>query len=45
MQELMFRLSDYFFYQLLYAFTDVNPYEEIYERLKQESDPFDVQNK
>ena len=45
MQELTFRLNDYFFYQFLYAFTDANPYEEIYERLKQESDPFDARNK
>lgn len=41
MQELMFRLNDYFFYQFIYAFTDVYPYEEIYQRLKSDVDPFD----
>ena len=40
MQELMFRLNDYFFYQFVYAATDANPYSDIYERLKVEVDPF-----
>ena len=40
MQELMFRLNDYFFYQFMYAATDANPYYDIYERLKIEIDPF-----
>lgn len=40
MQELMFRLNDYFFYQFMYAATDANPYSDIYERLKIEIDPF-----
>jgi len=40
MQELMFRLNDYFFYQFVYAATDANPYSDIYERLTVEVDPF-----
>jgi len=40
MQEVMFRLNDYFFYQLIYAATDVNPYTDIIDRLKNEIDPF-----
>lgn len=40
MQEMMFRLNDYFFYQFIYALTDVNPYLDIIERLKVETDPF-----
>jgi hypothetical protein len=37
---MMFRLNDYFFYQFIYAITDVNPYLDIIERLKVETDPF-----
>ena len=44
MQELMFRINDYFFYQFIYAFTDCYPYEEIYTKLKAEVDPFDRSN-
>ena len=40
MQELMFRVNDYFFYQFLYALTDANPYVNVYERLKEDLDPF-----
>jgi hypothetical protein len=40
MQELMFRLNDYFFSQFLYAATDANPYQEIIAKLKEEIDPF-----
>jgi len=40
MQELMFRLNYYFFYQFVYAATDANPYSDIYERLTVEVDPF-----
>lgn len=40
MQELMFRLNDYFFYQFIYAITDANPYLDIIERLEVETDPF-----
>lgn len=41
MQELNFRLNDYFFYQIIYALTDANPYmDDILRRLKQEMDPF-----
>ena len=41
MQELNFRLNDYFFYQIIYALTDANPYQDdILRRLKEEMDPF-----
>lgn len=40
MQEVMFRLNDYVFYQLISAMTDVNPYQDIISRLKNELDPF-----
>jgi len=39
-QELMFRLNDYFFNQFLYAATDANPYWDMIEKLKQQIDPF-----
>ena len=39
-QELIFRLNDYFFYQFLYAATDANPYWDIILRLREELDPF-----
>jgi len=40
MQEVLFRLNDYFFYQFLYAATDANPYWNLIERLTEEVDPF-----
>ena len=42
MQEVIFRLNDYFFYQLIYAATDANPYSDFIARLKEEVDPFSV---
>lgn len=35
----MFRLNDYFFYQILYAATDTDPYADIVKRLAEDIDP------
>lgn len=40
MQELIFRLNDYFFCQFIYAATDANPYQDLIDRLRVEIDPF-----
>lgn len=40
MQEVAFRLNDYFFYQLIYAATDTNPYQDFIQRMKAALDPF-----
>lgn len=40
MQQVTFRLNDYFFFQLIFAATDASPYSDIISRLKVELDPF-----
>jgi hypothetical protein len=44
MQEVIYRLNDYFFYQLVYGGTDSNPYTDFIARLREEVDPFAVKS-
>ena len=40
MQEQILRLSDYCLQQLIESVSDTNPYEDMIEKLKKETDPF-----
>lgn len=40
MQEQILRLSDYCLQQLIESVSDTNPYQDMVEKLKKETDPF-----